>query len=226
MNVYYSLDVSGMDNKLLDIGLVADNGEYFYAEINDYGDVSELIMAEITSKFKFSKDDETHYIRHIHDFNGEGSFSLEMMGTAAEVRENLTLWFEQFGDVHIQLISDDQPYIFYDLQEFFMWRLPENINDCVFDINQMLGISINRNRFNGKAGLAECILAAHQANRDELWEMTKEREDLDYGAVLSLNKANCTRAIYEAFKNLYLAPTTIANVVEKDEEEGETDDNG
>lgn len=233
MNVYYDLDTNVFTTKpaaIIDIGVIADNGEWFYAEFNDYGEIpsESSTYKEIVTHLKLvppKEGEKEYYIRHNHHaVNGEGAFSLEMRGNRRDVSENLRLWFQQFGDERVQLVSDRGYYNFYEIQELFGWTLPKNVNHCPFDFNQMLAISVNRLRYGGKFPLATCMGATHLSNRDEMLEIIDstelyESDEFSSSAVLSLANAERTRKLFKVFEGAYLAPIAES---EEDSDGGET----
>lgn len=164
MEVFLDTEFTGLHKgtTLISIGLVANDGRYFYAELNDYdrAQVDEWIQENVINNLTMRKpkpgEDEYYTaFRHINNpapnnfFDG---YSIKFRGTMNDVKCELTRWLQQFDKVEIW--SDCLAYdwvLFNDIWGHAL-KIPSNIYYIPFDICtlfKMKGIDpdINREAF-------------------------------------------------------------------------------
>lgn len=216
MNIYYSVKpvTYTVDDEVLEvnkytcffsIGLIADNGESFYAEDSlDYWSQEDAPYT-----LPINPNGTAHVEKFRHDWNGEGAYSVEVNGKRNDIAEQLLDWFEQFKDQkYVQLVSDCEPHAFSNLLNMVNWNLPDYINPVPFEVTQMLEVCINRNRFNGKANLSELMRASIDFDREEAYNAIREFDEINIDKG-SLKDADRVRTLYSAFKGIYHAPSAV-----------------
>lgn len=160
--IFFDTEFTGLVNsaKLISIGLVAENGETFYAELNDYD--------------KSSLNDwlQENVIAHLYCTNGIGEDNPNYhYGSKAEISAKLAEWFCQFEAV--ELVSDVCQYDMVLLADIFggAFSIPENVCSACYDINQDIarqyGISLK-----------------------EAFDKSREEILTEYGIVIQGNKHN------------------------------------
>lgn len=131
MNLYFDTEFTGLkkDTTLISIGIIAENGEKFYAEFTDYdwdavhGD--KWILENVVNKLHYRKrESEKVYMPNYH------------IGTKATVSEMFKNWLKQFDEV--QFVSDVCHYDMVLLIDIFggAFDLPKNVSAVCHDINQ------------------------------------------------------------------------------------------
>lgn len=233
MNVYYDIRTVYPGSSPIVLSMVADNGEYFYAEFSDFDKdgVNEWMMKNILTKLAFhepKKGEAEHYVRYNHRFNGENAYSLEMRGGWYTVRENLIKWLEQFLSETVQFVGDNVYFSAFAFHHFMDdgMELPEWCNYGVFDVNQMMACCVTRRKFAGKnVKFSDVMRGTHDWDRNEIYKLVDE-DDMNAEEPHFLTEAKAVRAIYNVFSRMYFAPTTIidANPTEDTVQEATTDE--
>jgi len=143
MNIYFDTEFTGLDHKdpdLISLGCVAETGEKFYAEFDNY-DISkcsdwvkENVIANLVIKGE-------HVDGKIDD-TGNPFFDNTFVGDSEFIKKMLTKWLEIVNpnNERIQFVSDVCHYDFYLLCNLFggAFNLPENVNPACYDICQDL----------------------------------------------------------------------------------------
>lgn len=133
MKVYFDTEFTGLhkDTTLISIGLIAENGKTFYAELIDYdkSQCNEWINENVIGNLKFSDGKFTRVSQSEKD-------GIEMRVTKDILKEQLKSWLSQFNIV--QFISDVCHYDFVLLIDLFgtAFDLPTGISASYHDINQ------------------------------------------------------------------------------------------
>ena len=126
MKIFFDTEFTGLrkDTTLISIGLVAENGEEFYAEFSDYNDC--LVDAWI----------KENVIDNLYCTKGITDAPNYYYGTKWEIREYLENWLRQFSSV--ELVSDVCHYDMVLFIDIFgdAFSIPENVCPCCYDINQ------------------------------------------------------------------------------------------
>jgi len=136
--IFLDTEFTGLhqNTTLISIGLVSECGKTFYAEFYDYdkSQVDEWIQQNIITNLRFvdETDGEVGHTDAIdaHDFT--------MTGDTFLVKEYLSVWMAQFGDVEIW--SDCLAYDWILFRNIFSNDLPENIYYIPFDLCTLLKV--------------------------------------------------------------------------------------
>lgn len=149
MVIFFDTEFTGLHQKtsLISIGLVAETGETFYAELGDY-DKSQL----------------NNWLRENVIANLGGA---DVCGTQSEIAAALREWLEQFDQV--ELWSDVLAYDWVLFCNIFgtAFNIPENVYYIPFDLATLFKINgidpdINREEFAG--------LQAGAQKHNALWD--------------------------------------------------------
>lgn len=132
--IFLDTEFTGLhrNSTLISIGLVADSGEEFYAEFNDYDkrQHSPWLEEHVISKLQFKGDDCF--------LESDRSYSLK--ANKQRVAIELTAWLQQFGAIEIW--ADVLAYDWVLFCELFggVLQLPENIFYAPFDLATLFRI--------------------------------------------------------------------------------------
>jgi hypothetical protein len=152
MKIFFDTEFTGLhkDTTLISIGLIADDGKTFYAELNDYdkSQVDEWIQENVINNLLFN------------DFTGQlyvpktnmNEFVVKCNKTA--VAGFLSEWLKQFDSV--EMWSDCLSYDWVLFNDLFgsAFDIPENVYYIPFDICTLFALrnidpDINREEFVG-----------------------------------------------------------------------------
>ena len=134
MNIYFDTEFTGLhkNTALISIGMIAENGRTFYAELNDYdrNQVNDWIQDNVIANLLHNGE------RFMELSNYCAPYSCVMGGSKEYVKAELKRWLSQFDSV--QLVSD---VCYYDMILFIdlfgsAFKLPSNVNASCHDINQ------------------------------------------------------------------------------------------
>ena len=137
MNIYFDTEFTGLhkNTTLISIGMIAENGQSFYAELIDYdkSQCDDWIRKNIISEL-------------LHDNNEiwkEGVADVQLYGMKVDVAFELKKWLRQFST--IQFVSDVSHYDFVLLIDLFggAFDLPYNVCASCHDINQDIASYLN-----------------------------------------------------------------------------------
>lgn len=148
--VFFDMEFTGLhkDTTLLSLGMVAENGQEFYAELTDYdkSQIDDWLYKNVLKNFRF-QDLCIHY----QDYYSDQSW-VEMKNDKVKLRELLLKWLSQFNKVEIW--SDCLSYDWVLFNDIFghAFNIPDNVCYMPFDICtlfKMKGINpdINREKF-------------------------------------------------------------------------------
>jgi hypothetical protein len=148
MRIFLDTEFTGLHAKttLISIGLVADSGETFYAELNDYdkSQCDDWINENVISNLRLGNIEMTK--------TNAGNF--EVMGNTSKVRFDLELWLMKFNKVEIW--SDCLAYDWVLFNNIFChaFNIPKNVYYIPFDLCTLLKIKgvdpdISREEFAG-----------------------------------------------------------------------------
>lgn len=136
MKIFYDCEFTGLhkDTTLISIGLIAEDGRKFYAELNDYDktQINEWIQDNVIANLSYNGKE--HYIPKE---SIEKCKSYACKSDKSHVGRLFGIWLEQFEDV--QFVSDVCHYDFVlliDLLGGHAFNLPENVSPYCHDINQ------------------------------------------------------------------------------------------
>ena len=127
--IFFDTEFTGLhqNTTLISIGLVSECGKTFYAEFNDYDfeQVDDWLKENVINNLQyngiFQKLDETKN-------------SISYKSTTENIKEKLTTWLEQFGEVEIW--SDCLSYDWVLFNQIFghAFNIPKNVYYIPFDI--------------------------------------------------------------------------------------------
>ena len=127
--IFFDTEFTGLhqNTTLISIGLISECGKTFYAEFNDYdfNQVDDWIKENVINKLQyngiFQKLDETNE-------------SISYKSTTENIREKLTIWLAQFGEVEIW--SDCLSYDWVLFNQIFghAFNKTKNVYYIPFDI--------------------------------------------------------------------------------------------
>lgn len=134
MKLFFDTEFTGLhkDTTLISIGIVAENGQRFYAEFSDYDECQcDEWLKEIVLRHTILGGNDSFAARL-----GENSNTTVVLGDTADIRYELRDWLKQFDNV--QFISDVCHYDFVLLIDIFgtAFDLPEGVSAVCYDINQ------------------------------------------------------------------------------------------
>jgi hypothetical protein len=145
--IFFDTEFTGLhqNTTLISIGLISGCGKTFYAEFNDYDfkQVDDWLKENVINNLQyngiFQKLDETKN-------------SISYKSTTENIKEKLTTWLEQFGEVEIW--SDCLSYDWVLFNQIFghAFNIPKNVYYIPFDICTLfyakgIDADINREEF-------------------------------------------------------------------------------
>lgn len=134
MRLFFDTEFTGLhkDTTLISIGVVAENGQKFYAESADYDEsqCDDWIRENVLKHTTLGGND------WLAARLGEDSNTLVVLGGLGDIQYELGEWLKQFDSV--QFVSDVCHYDFVLLIDIFgtAFDLPKNVSAVCYDINQ------------------------------------------------------------------------------------------
>lgn len=180
--LFFDTEFTGLhqNTTLISIGIIADSGERFYCELDDYDkeQIDSWLIENVLKGLRHKRPnvliptpmpdkktindypegaEQYPYIRTNH-FNDKNTnikgFSVDMMGTQINLKNELTEWIKQFNEVEIW--SDCLSYDWVLFNQIFghAFKIPKNVLYIPFDICTLFKIKgvdpdINREHFAG-----------------------------------------------------------------------------
>lgn len=162
--VFFDTEFTGLHQytALVSIGLVAETGQTFYAELTDYDllQVDDWLKENVISKLHLTEQDNAAYLK-----------KWLLKGNVRELQDALKSWFSQFDKVEIW--SDCLSYDWVLFCQIFghAFQIPQNIYYIPFDICTLFkakGIDpdISREKFAYGEVYSEMLAKKHNA----LWD--------------------------------------------------------
>ena len=148
MKVAVDCEMTGLhqNTTLISVGLVAEDGRYFYAELLDYDQtqVDDWIKENVISNLKFPKPEEGEMsyccaMKHGTPASFYDSYSIEVQGETERIRGEIRQWLRQFEQV--EWVTDCGHYdlvLLFDLIAGNALKLPKHITPTGYDLNQAL----------------------------------------------------------------------------------------
>lgn len=162
--VFFDTEFTGLhqNTTLISIGLVAETGQSFYAELNDYdkSQVDDWAQKNVIEKLLMSEPEygEDEYYVATRSPNNEignslySDYSIQMRCDMADLRIDLTKWIAQFEKV--EMWSDCLAYDWVLFHQIFghAFNIPKNVFYIPFDLCTLMKIKginpdINREEF-------------------------------------------------------------------------------
>lgn len=134
MKLFFDTEFTGLhkDTTLVSIGIVAENGQQFYAEFSDYSknQCDNWIKENVLQNTVIGGN---NVLYEEHKKNGNLTVSI---GIKDQIRYELGEWLKRFDSV--QFVSDVSHYDFVLLIDIFgtAFDLPGNVSASCHDINQ------------------------------------------------------------------------------------------
>lgn len=134
MRLFFDTEFTGLHKgtTLVSIGIVAENGQRFYAEFSDYDEsqCDDWIKENVLNHTILAGNDT------LAARLGEDSNATVILGSKSDIRYELGEWLKQFDGV--QFVSDVNHYDFVLLIDIFgtAFDLPGNVSAACHDINQ------------------------------------------------------------------------------------------
>ena len=127
--IFFDTEFTGLhqNTTLISIGLISECGKTFYAEFNDYD------FKQIDDWLKENVIDNLQY-NGIFQKLDETKNSISYKSTTENIKEKLTTWLEQFGEVEVW--SDCLSYDWVLFNQIFghAFNIPKNVYYIPFDI--------------------------------------------------------------------------------------------
>lgn len=168
--IYFDMEFTGLHQgtSMISLGMVSDDGRYFYAECLDYdgSQVNDWLRENVLSKLRFSG--KKYYSKEAHGkFPIDQHFSMNVCDKRSEVAYYLVMWLEQFGGV--EMYGDVLAYDWVLFCEMFggAFNIPKSVYYIPQDLASYLKRAgedpdVNRFEFGG------VDLKAHNALSDAL----------------------------------------------------------
>ena len=133
MRLFFDTEFTGLhkDTTLVSIGIIAENGQKFYAESADYDEnqCDDWIKENVLKHTILAGNDM------LAARLGEDNSTTVILGSKEDIRYELGEWLKQFDSV--QFVSDVCHYDFILLIDIFStaFDLPKNVSAVCYDIN-------------------------------------------------------------------------------------------
>ncbi|AEO93390.1 Rnase H [Bacillus phage G] len=133
--IYFDCEFTGLhqNTTMISIGLLADNGDYFYAEFNDYDrdQINDWLKDNVLANLFFLKQVEERQLVFPKSMKVEKYL---MCGNTNQVVERLKEWLSKFEEIEIW--SDCLSYDWVLFNQLFggALNIPKNIYYIPFDI--------------------------------------------------------------------------------------------
>ncbi len=134
MNLFFDIEFTGLHKHttLVSIGIVAENGQRFYAEFSDYDEsqCDDWLKENVLKHTIFGGNDT------LAERLGEDGNTTVVIGSKEDIRHEFCEWLKQFDSV--QFVSDVCHYDMVLLIDIFggAFDLPKNVSAVCHDINQ------------------------------------------------------------------------------------------
>lgn len=136
MRIYYDCEFTGLhqNTTLISLALVADNGDYFYAEFNDYdrSQMDDWLEKNVMSNLFFPKAMEEKTMIYPKSMNVEKWL---MCGNTDQIVQKLKQWLAKFDTV--EMWSDCMFYDYVLFNQLFGGSLNAPVSYIHFDICTM-----------------------------------------------------------------------------------------
>lgn len=187
MKLFFDTEFTGLqkDTSLISLGIVAENGQCFYAKFTDYNkeQVNDWIQEHIIENLELTDELLANF------------YVTEVTGTKEEIKEALLKWLESLEADYFELVSDVCHYDMVLFVDIFggAFDLPEFISPCCYDINQDIFYMLQSDM---------SMKTAFDTNREQLLKQLTEYacdELYEIGeSVLSLGEECKHNALYDA----------------------------
>lgn len=166
MKVFFDSEFTGLhqDTNLISIGFIAENGNTFYAEFNDYDkkQLDEWLNTNVIANLLYNSTNTKNIMSNATDH-------ISMKGGEVQIRRKLIAWLENLGEIEIW--SDCLSYDWMLFCQIFghAFNIPKNVYYIPFDICTLFklkGINpdINREEYSELGG------TEGEAKHNALWD--------------------------------------------------------
>lgn len=151
--VFWDTEFTGLHQKttLISIGLIAESGETFYAEFNDYdqSQVDDWLVENVISKLVFNG---------IYQQLIRGPKSIEYKSTSENIADKLKEWLSQFEQVEMWSDCLSYDWVLFNQLYGHAFNIPKNVYYIPFDLAtrfKIMGLDpdVSRRDFSGLVGL-------------------------------------------------------------------------
>lgn len=178
--IFFDTEFTGLhkDTSLMSIGLIAESGQIFYAEMSDFdsSQIDDWITDNVLANFimKPAQNGECEYwaaTRHSDNPIGDNlynSYSLQLRCDTKRLRLDLSNWLSQFEEVEIWSDCLSYDWVLFNNIWGHAFSIPKNVCYIPFDICtlfKMKGIDpdINREYFSEYSSNGQKHNALHDA---------------------------------------------------------------
>jgi len=151
--IFFDTEFTGLhkDTTLISIGIESECGATFYAEMVDYdcSQIDDWLRENVVSKLKLNRT-----MKVDRNTDESGKVSIETACVTWQLKEHLTDWLKQFGEVEVW--SDCLSYDWVLFNNIFghAFNIPKNVHYIPFDICTMFKLKgvdpdISRDEFAG-----------------------------------------------------------------------------
>jgi len=168
--IFFDTEFTGLhqDTELISIGLVAENGETFYAESSAWTGYSapkgdrDWIYSNVVPHLKFFR--KTHEGR----FKQDTLNSIEMFDNTKNIAKELSTWLNLFGEVEMWSDCLSYDWVLFNQLWGHAFNIPKNVYYIPMDICTMFKLNgidpdINREEFVGMTDGVQKHNALHDA---------------------------------------------------------------
>lgn len=130
--IFFDTEFTGLhqNTTLISIGLIAENGQTFYAELTDYdkSQIDDWLQKNVIENLLLNETE------HGIDSNSLNGIDAKFIGKTFDVKLALTNWLSQFDEV--ELWSDCLSYDWVLFNQIFghAFNIPKNVYYIPFDI--------------------------------------------------------------------------------------------
>ncbi len=127
--IFFDTEFTGLhqNTTLISIGLIAETGQTFYAELTDYdkSQINEWLQTNVIDNLTLTSRENMQHTKDIHTY---------VKCDISNLKGFLTKWLEQFGEVEIW--SDCLSYDWVLFNQIFghAFNIPKNVYYIPFDI--------------------------------------------------------------------------------------------
>lgn len=164
--IFFDTEFTGLHQRttLVSIGLIAESGETFYAELTDYDEtqIDKWLLENVIDKLLLTHNPEGYW---------GGYDSMNVRGGTELVQTKLRDWLNQFDKIEIW--SDCLSYDWVLFCQIFghAFNIPKNVYYIPFDISTLMKVSgvdpdINREQF----AYGEVLHEMREQKHNALWD--------------------------------------------------------
>ena len=181
MKIFFDTEFTGLhkNTTLISIGIIAEDGRTFYAELTDY-DVSQVddwIQQNVIDNLSSQLEFEAYRQSPVHpNIPVTKQFNIEVLGDTKTVADSLRCWVEQFNET-VEVWSDCLAYDWVLFCNLFghAFNIPKCIYYIPFDICTLFKVKgvdpdINREEFAG------CAFSDDIKKHNALWDAKMIRD--------------------------------------------------